>query len=91
MLCIIMILCLRAQEELSDGAACSVRFEVMQEAVPLMMRSSSGLHSHSIRLAKQDSINSLQTKLRQQFRQRMPSAFDCHMLTNIEQVICCCC
>ncbi|DBA74426.1 TPA: OPT superfamily [Trebouxia sp. C0004] len=42
-----------------------------QAAVPLMMRSSSGLHSHSIRLAKQDSINSLQTKLRQQFRQRM--------------------
>ena len=36
-----------------------------------MMRSSSGLHSHSLRLAKQDSINSLQTKLRQQFRQSM--------------------
>ncbi len=80
MLCIIMILCLRAQEELSDGAACSVRFEVMQEAVPLMMRSSSGLHPHSLHLAKQDSINSLQTKLRQQFRQRMPSASDLHML-----------
>ena len=45
----------------------------MQE-VPLMVRNSSGLHSHSLRLAKQDSINSLQTKLRQQFRQRMASA-----------------
>jgi hypothetical protein len=56
----------------------------MQEALPLMMRSSSGLHSHSIRLAKQDSINSLQTKLRQQFRQRMLSACDWRMLTNIE-------
>jgi len=56
----------------------------MQEAVPLMMRSSSGLHSHSIHLAKQDSINSLQTKLRQQFRQRMLSACDWRMLTNIE-------
>ena len=46
----------------------------VQEEVPLMMRSSSGLHSHSLRLAKQDSITSLQTKLRQQFRQseRLP-------------------
>ena len=40
--------------------------------MPLMMQSNSGLHSHSIRLAKQDSIDSLQTKLRQQFRQRTP-------------------
>lgn len=42
-----------------------------EEVMPLMMQSNSGLHSHSIRLAKQDSIDSLQTKLRQQFRQRM--------------------
>ncbi|KAL3133453.1 OPT superfamily [Trebouxia sp. C0009 RCD-2024] len=36
-----------------------------------MVRNSSGLHSHSLRLAKQDSLTSLQTKLRQQTRQRM--------------------
>ena len=87
MLCIVTFVSLNAQEELSDGAACSARFEVMQEAVPLMMRSSSGLHSHSLHLAKQDSINSLQTKLRQQFRQRMLSAFDWHTLTSTKQVV----
>ena len=46
---------------------------VAQEAT-LLMRTSSGLHSHSLHLAKQDSINSLQTTLRQQYRQRKPSA-----------------
>lgn len=52
----------------------------MQEEVPLMVRTSSGLHSHSLRLAKQDSITSLQTKLRQQFRQSTPPAAFCPLL-----------
>ena len=44
-----------------------------------MVRTSSGLHAHSIRLAKQDSLTSLQTKLRQQFRQ---SAFTLIVFTH---------
>ena len=47
-----------------------------------MVRSSSGLHSHSLRLAKQDSLISLQTKLRQQIRQSTHASpcFSCSLL-----------
>ena len=60
---------------------------VQEEEVPLMVRSSSsGLHSHSLRLAKQDSITSLQTKLRQQFRHST-----CLLLPSTADPCFCCC
>lgn len=56
-----------------------------------MVRSSSGLHSHSLRLAKQDSITSLQTKLRQQFRQSTPSCYPLLPPSAFAAAFCCCC
>ena len=63
-------MCTQSMMHCGGSVVEQMRFvRVQEEEVPLMVRSSSGLHSHSLRLAKQDSITSLQTKLRQQFRQ----------------------